>query len=215
MHMQKKIGAMAIMFALLIMVATPTSGYGIAGSFVTADGQEFSYSIFEGDWLLLEAMWTGCSFCKDEHPELVKLYEELGDDMDFVSIAFFDSETPSDLAEWEANYPAQWLLGLDKSLDEQFGVERTPTMLLMNPNGELVKYWVGFTSAAVLQQEIEPFLSGENTFVVSDNRIPAGAADGLDGGSVLGNLFSNPVFLGSITLVALMAIYFKSTGAKS
>jgi peroxiredoxin len=109
-------------------------------------GTSFSLNDQKGGYTLMEFSVTGCVYCLKALPELKKINEELGDQIQIVSI-WKDAKKStwlnslSDLKKqitwtnlWDPN-------GLATSL---FEVQIFPSFVLINPEGEVQAIWNGY-----------------------------------------------------------------------
>ena len=214
------IKSLVIPLTFFIILLAPSVGgqtYGISGSFTDTNNLDSAYSNYYGQYLFVEAFSTTCSFCQNMHPVLTNVYDALNDKMVMLSISINPSDDLQRIQQWIVDYPSKWLVGYDYSFANKFQISSTPTMILFSPSGTILDQWVGVTSFAVLSSEIDSAIAA-NTEVLQSNgqtqttdgqTSSTAPISGESGGSIIADIVTNPLFLGLIGLIVLIAIYFK------
>lgn len=109
-------------------------------------GTDFSLHDQKGGYTLLEFSFTGCVYCLKALPELKKIHEEMGDQVQLVSIWKDPKKTTWLNDQTEHKNQITWANlwdpnGLATSL---FEVSIFPTYVLINPNGQVQAIWNGY-----------------------------------------------------------------------
>lgn len=117
------------------------------------DGSQRHFHEFQGHYLLIEFWGSWCAPCRQDNPNLVRIYQQFKDmaqneDLAFeiVSISVEKQLTDYQLAvqQDQLNWPYQSVI-LDPSLSfkdnqllKQFDIEKIPTRFLINPKSRIV-----------------------------------------------------------------------------
>lgn len=115
------------------------------------DGSAFVMSSMRGMWVVLDFWGSWCSWCIKGMPEMKKSYEKYGDKMEIVSIACGDSKEAwlAAIKKYDMNWTnvisADVVPGTDKKVEQIYGIEGYPTKIIVNPQGKIVKRFVGET----------------------------------------------------------------------
>jgi thiol-disulfide isomerase/thioredoxin len=112
-------------------------------TFKTTEGKEKKLSDFRGKWVLLDFWGTWCGPCRGETPHLVKAYNELKDD-DFEIISVSSDRSAKVVIDYMEKNKMEWpntidLDGYAKGVLKQYGINSFPTVMLIDPEGKLVK----------------------------------------------------------------------------
>ena len=131
-------------------------------SYTLLDGTKVSTDQLRGKVVLVNFWATSCTTCMHEMPQIVSTYEKYkGRGYDTVAVAM--SYDPADfVANYAQTRKLPFRVAHDKSgaLAQQFGnVQLTPTSVLINKRGEIVKRYVGEPDFAALHQLVEQLLS--------------------------------------------------------
>ena len=186
--------------------------YGISGSFFDADNKSVSYSNYQGQYLFIEAFSTTCIHCQNFHPTLTQIYEAFKQRMIVLSISINPEDDISKIQQWNINYPSAWKVGYDRSFATQLQITSTPTTVLFSRSGNFLQQWVGAAHTfSSISTEIDGAIRNDNQSGSSttSNPISPVPEPGLSGGSIVADIVTNPLFIGFIVLVVLIAIYFK------
>ena len=115
------------------------------------DGSAFVMQSMRGIWVVLDFWGSWCSWCIKGMPEMKKSYEKYGDKMEIVSIACGDSKEAwlAAIKKYDMNWTnvisADVVPGTDKKVEQIYGIEGYPTKIIVNPQGKIVKRFVGET----------------------------------------------------------------------
>ena len=115
------------------------------------DGSAFVMSSMRGMWVVLDFWGSWCSWCIKGMPEMKKSYEKYGDKMEIVSIACGDSKEAwlAAIKKYDMNWTnvisADVVPGTDKKVEQIYGITGYPTKIIVNPQGKIVKRFVGET----------------------------------------------------------------------
>ena len=148
-----------ITIGLLVFSNIPVGAYSLEGSYTNLEDQNVKFERFKGIPLFLEAFSTECSHCLDQHPELVRIYNEFKNTVSMLSLTVDADDDIAKLLEYNISYPTSWEMGrnLDSTL-ERFNIKYTPTMILFDSEGNYANCWIGFTEYSILNFEINSFL---------------------------------------------------------
>ncbi len=113
------------------------------------DGSDFSLTSLKGKYVLVDFWGSWCPPCRQENPELVKLYKKFNDKkfqkadgFEILSIAIEQSEKSwkSAIAKDGLDWPFH-IVQLDRfnsPLPKEFGVREIPTKYLLNEKGQII-----------------------------------------------------------------------------
>lgn len=130
----------------------------------TIDGTEVSLSSFYGKPTLLGFWATWCPPCNAEAPEIQKLWERYGDQVNFVMV---DSsvangrDTPEGIKEWMEQGSYSYPVYYDETGEAAFVTEvyYLPTMYVLDSEGHLLTAFSGTLDVASGSQLIEQLLA--------------------------------------------------------
>ncbi len=156
-----------LVFSFFLILAGPLSGS--ANAVVTmpefslpsaVDGKVVNSESFKGKVLLVTFFATWCPPCRQEIPNLIQLYKDLGPRGFAVIGLSVDEGGPKIVAKLveqeKINYP---VLMADRSTARSFGgIAGIPTSFLINKKGHVVKKYPGFVSHALLERDIKAVL---------------------------------------------------------
>lgn len=113
------------------------------------DGTEFSLSDMKGKYVLLDFWGSWCGPCRQDNPNIVKLYDEFSgktftdaSGFEVVSVAIEKDEKRmkkaivSDNLKWKYHIPQ--LDRFKSPIVIQYGVNEIPTKYLINPDGYIM-----------------------------------------------------------------------------
>jgi thiol-disulfide isomerase/thioredoxin len=119
-------------------------------------GAEISLSELRGDWVLVNFWATWCKPCRKEIPELSALHQER-ENIHVLGLAFEEVEQAAILAfleDYQAVYPIALIDVYNPP--EVFGSRMVlPTTVVISPQGEKVKTFLGPITRDQLEQWIE------------------------------------------------------------
>ena len=118
------------------------------------DGGTWSLSDLRGKVILVNYWATWCGPCRYEIPQLMKLQEHYGEDLQVIGVST-DAGDPANVEafarEFNINYP---IVMSTAEINRQFpGVFALPTSFVIDTAGRVVQTHVGLINPAVLEQE--------------------------------------------------------------
>ncbi len=200
------IGAIIISIVIIAFVVYQSSDEDdtINETFTLLNGQTATLSDYEGKGLLIDAMASWCEPCKIEMVHLYDIYQELGDQIEILSISVSpstdDAQTINDFkseVEQDNNLIFTWDFAIDNNLyiQEKYSISTIPTLIYLDSNGTEVKSWVGVVEASEIINTINSnYTSGES---VDNNNI------------LIDSLIKNPAFQLFIGAFVIFIIYSK------
>ncbi|MDH5404243.1 MAG: TlpA family protein disulfide reductase [Candidatus Heimdallarchaeota archaeon] len=205
--MRKVISILTI--TIFLTLPFSTNGYSLTGSYRNLQNADVEYANYEGSYLFLEAMDIDCGACQAQHGDLKELHTSHGSKMSMVSVSvnfIGTADTLDRISEFTAEHPTTWAIGMDTDnyIRTTFGVDSTPQMFLFNPDGNVIRKWVGQTSLERLQSDIDVLLAGGTL----EDGITA-SNDGSDS-SIIGRIFASPVFKMVFFIGIILMLYMRS-----
>ncbi len=143
------------LLTMLIITACNANTDSIDFSLPTLDGSTVSLSDYRGQWVVVNYWATWCAPCRKEIPDLSSLHDER-DDVTVLGLAFEDAE-PQSFINFLVDYPATYPILISDTYNppEHLGAPRAlPTTFLVNPEGELIKTFIGPITRDQLEQAI-------------------------------------------------------------
>lgn len=131
-------------------------------SYVLLDGVKVETSQWQGKVMLVNFWATSCTTCVAEMPEIVATHQKFktrGFDTLAVAMSY---DPPAFVANFAQSRQLPFGVAIDNTgeIAKQFGrVQLTPTTLLINKRGEIVKRYVGAPDFAALHQLVEQLLA--------------------------------------------------------
>jgi peroxiredoxin len=121
------------------------------------DGGEVSLSSFSGRHLVIDFFAIWCQPCKFQITHLRELRNQIGSNISIVSIGVDPSESLQQLREYQKKYGLDWKVAKDtKFVSMRYGVTAIPTLVLVDPSGNVVRTYVGVTEPSRIIQDL-PF----------------------------------------------------------
>jgi peroxiredoxin/outer membrane lipoprotein-sorting protein len=111
----------------------------------TAGGESIQLSQFKGKVVLLNFFFNDCPPCQEEFPHLVKLYNTYRD-RGFEIISVNVKDTPEEVRTFMNRYQARFYAAINGQNDDVaklYGVEATPTNVVINRSGRIISRLVG------------------------------------------------------------------------
>lgn len=111
---------------------------------VLVDGTLFKLSEQKGQFVLLHFWGSWCAPCLRENPEMVKLYEEYGDRVSFVSVAlekddrFWEKAVARAGIDWKNQIVSKSSVIMANEHALAYGVTEIPATFLIDAEGRLV-----------------------------------------------------------------------------
>ena len=133
-----------------------------AVSYVLLDGAKADSSQWKGKVMLVNFWATSCTTCVHEMPQIVATYEKFkGRGFDTLGVAM-SYDPPAFVANFAETRQLPFGVAIDNTgeIARQFGrVQLTPTTVLINKRGEIVKRYVGEPDFAALHGLVEQLLA--------------------------------------------------------
>ncbi len=183
------------MFTTLISPALAYEGL----SYTSMDDIQVDFDSYRGMPLMVEAYSTTCSYCQDQHPDLLEVYSEKNASINFLSLSTVsDSDNIDLILEFNVSYPSPWALGWDesKSFENTYNIQGTPTMILFDEDGTFASCSIGKKNSTAINAEIDSFLADPDGYIASNSG--NGQCEDLGGGI-------DPIFM---VLLGGIIIYF-------
>lgn len=118
------------------------------------EGETFSMADLRGRVTLVNYWATWCGPCRQEIPDLVKLQERYGDQLQVIGVSTDEGDLANVRAfaqEFDMNYP---VVMATPEINKQFpGVFALPTSFVLDTESRIVQTHVGLINPAVLEQE--------------------------------------------------------------
>lgn len=147
---------------LVLGLALPAAAAKPAPDFTlpdVLDGKEYSLSQFKGKVVLINFFTFFCGPCREEMPDLNKIYHE-NKAKGFVTLGIGLSSDPSQLRflvkQLNLDYPV--LAGTDKVSKDYGGVEVVPTTFIIDKQGNIVHKILGTRKKEEFEKLIRPLL---------------------------------------------------------
>jgi cytochrome c biogenesis protein CcmG/thiol:disulfide interchange protein DsbE len=152
------------LITVMVVMTLTTAGWagGQAANFTlpsAIDGKEISLSQFSGKVVVLNFITFVCGPCRDEMPDLNRIYlENSGKGLVVIGIGL--SSQPADLRflakQLGLNYPL--LVGTDKVSQDYGGVDIVPTTFIIDRGGNIAHKITGARSKEHFEKLIRPML---------------------------------------------------------
>ncbi|HEY0956254.1 MAG TPA: redoxin family protein [Roseateles sp.] len=156
---RRTLALFALSTALLAGCAKETAP---AVDYVLLDGQKASSQQWAGKVMLVNFWATSCATCVKEMPQIVATHGKFKDrGFDTLAVAM-SYDPPAFVAKFAETRKLPFGVAIDNtgSVANAFGpVQMTPTTLLINKRGEIVKRYVGEPDFAALHGLIEKLLA--------------------------------------------------------
>ncbi|MBT9459587.1 MAG: TlpA family protein disulfide reductase [Burkholderiaceae bacterium] len=133
-----------------------------AVEYVLLDGSKLSSQQWQGKVMLVNFWATSCTTCVREMPQIVATHEKFKSrGFDTVAVAM-SYDPPAFVANFAESRKLPFGVAIDNTgnIAKSFGkVQLTPTTLLINKRGEIVKRYVGEPDFAALHGLVEKLLA--------------------------------------------------------
>jgi peroxiredoxin len=139
---------------------TTSVARSLAPDFVLTDvdGKSFELSDYRGKVVVLEFMQTTCEYCQAQEPRMKELRSRFPGDVVMVMISINPGDTEEILRQYRDQNLVGWIAIRDTSgVSNAYNVTGTPTIFIIDKNGDIAFQHVGFTdsdSAPALISEI-------------------------------------------------------------
>jgi peroxiredoxin len=119
----------------------------------------FTLSSYRGNVVLLEFVMISCGACEYEIEELKKLYEDLEDQIEMISIYLYGVEN---LSSFKDEQDANWTFGINEnaSIAKKYILKRpvVPTLFIIDKDGFISYSNVGYVEKSKLEEEINKII---------------------------------------------------------
>ena len=126
------------------------------------DGKQMNTADLKGQVVLVNFWATSCTTCVAEMPQIVSTYEKYrGRGLQTLAVAM-SYDPPAYVANFAESRKLPFAVAIDNTGDiaRSFGdVRLTPTSMLINKRGEIVKRYVGAPDFAALHTLVEKLLA--------------------------------------------------------
>jgi peroxiredoxin len=156
--------------AVLIVVALAAVGYLSLSkrevipdvTFVNLQGKKITSQDLRGKVVMINFWATSCTTCVKEMPQMIETYNKYkADGLEYVAVAMA-YDPPNYVLNFAETrkLPFQVALDTNGALAKSFGdIQLTPTTLVVNKKGEIIKRYVGEPEFAALHQLLEKALA--------------------------------------------------------
>jgi peroxiredoxin len=165
-----------VLLALIYLVSQPIESQVVGPG---AQAPNFSLQVVTGDGLLdrrvdlsslrgniavLEFMVSWCPVCQAMAPAVVSIYDQYeSKGVVFLSIAgTYNGASAESTAQFIKTYGTHWttVLDQDNTVFKKYGVDATPTFLILDRNGQVLSRFQGMTTTSVFASGLDAALSG-------------------------------------------------------
>jgi peroxiredoxin len=126
------------------------------------DGKTFRLSDYQGKVVVLEFMQTTCGYCQEQEPRMKELRSRFPADVVMVMISTNPGDTQEILRQYRDQNLVGWIAIRDTSgVSDAYSVTGTPTIFIIDKNGNIAYQHVGFTdsdSAPALISEVSSLI---------------------------------------------------------
>ena len=155
---------------LLIIVALAVVGYLSVSkkeaipdvTFVNLQGKKITSQDLRGKVVMINFWATSCTTCVKEMPEMVETYKKYNaQGLEFIAVAMA-YDPPNYVLNFVETRKLPFTVALDTQgeLAKSFGnIQLTPTTLVVDKNGRVIKKYVGEPDFAALHQLLEKALA--------------------------------------------------------
>lgn len=155
---------------LLIIVALAVVGYLSVSkkeaipdvTFVNLQGKKITSQDLRGKVVMINFWATSCTTCVKEMPEMVETYKKYNaQGLEFIAVAMA-YDPPNYVLNFVETRKLPFTVALDTQgeLAKSFGnIQLTPTTLVVDKNGHVIKKYVGEPDFAALHQLLEKALA--------------------------------------------------------
>ena len=125
------------------------------------DGSSLQLSDLRGGIAVVNFWASWCPPCRDEMPDLQRVWEEFeGRDVTVLGVAFQDEEGPvrDMVGEFGVTYPVG--LDVDSGIAKSYGVTGPPETFVIDAEGKVARVFIGPVTADALRFELNGLLEG-------------------------------------------------------
>lgn len=137
----------------------PYPGY-IAPAFTLSElsnGTSVSLAEFQGKPIFINFWASWCPPCQAETPDIVKAYQQFGNQVTFISINLTSGDSIAGVRQFVKRYGISYPVLLDKNaaVSTAYNVLAIPTSLFVNRSGVIVARYSGAIPAAELSANLQ------------------------------------------------------------
>jgi peroxiredoxin len=154
-----------VLMVALVVLALTSPGWGAgkpAPNFSLKDvlqGKEYSLSQFKGKVVVINFFTFFCGPCRDEMPDLNKIYNQLkGKGLQTLGIALSSDPTQIRFLVKQLGLEYPVLIGNDKVSDSYGSIAVVPTTVIIDKEGNIAQRIEGTRKKATFEKLIEPLL---------------------------------------------------------
>jgi thiol-disulfide isomerase/thioredoxin len=149
---------------IIILISLQSVNANNEITFILTTEESTTLSDYEG-YLLVDAMATWCMPCRVEMLHLATIYDKIenNDDIDLISLSVDqDLDTLDDVKQMKIDFEAEWDFGYDEFtlFNQTYEIYGYPTLLLLNPEKQIIKTWLGLTEADEVLKELDTHITG-------------------------------------------------------
>lgn len=124
-------------------------------------GKTFSVANAEGKPLVINFWNSWCRPCKEETPELVKLYKKYKGKFQLYGVNITSNDKKAAVKLFSEDYHMNYPILLDKSGDvgDMYRVQAMPTTFFVNKDGIIVAKLVGYQGPGVMTKKVKELIS--------------------------------------------------------
>ena len=153
---------MLLVAVCILALASPGWGEKPAPNFTLKDvltGKEYTLSQFRGKPVVLNFFTFFCGPCRDEMPDLSKIYQELqGKGLQMFGIALSSDPTQIRFLVKQLGLQYPVLIGNDKISDAYGSIAVVPTTVIIDKQGNIAQRIEGTRKKEIFKKLIEPLL---------------------------------------------------------
>ena len=130
----------SVIILLNVAPASAASDKAEHFSINTLDGEEFRLQDYVGKKAVHLVFWaTWCPNCRREIPKLKEIHKKYVDDMQLLSINVAMNDPLPNVKQYVEKHDINYAVAYDKGseITRRFGVEGTPTQLIIDINGNI------------------------------------------------------------------------------
>lgn len=157
--------------ALLLVAIVAVAGFALwfndnpapSVSFTTLTGQQQNLAALRGQMVLVNFWATSCPGCIEEMPQIKRMYQAYSKQGFTVLAVAMSDDAPNYVKAFTEQNRLPFMVTLDTQgkIAQAFGdIQLTPTTILINKQGQIVKRYVGEMNFSEVRQLIETGISG-------------------------------------------------------
>lgn len=124
------------------------------------NGSDVDLRSFRGKPIILEFFATWCPHCQTEVPQLKQVQEALGDRVHIISVSTgWRGDDLEAIKRFQEAYGITWPLGMaERQVDQLYGVNLVPKLLVLDAQQQVRMVFTGETGAAKLMETPHPLI---------------------------------------------------------